>query len=253
MSMMRYLALHLMVRIRIISCCLIHSFFIAHSEFTGDLKLWALASLLHLPCPNSLRLQRSVWGAHARPDRQTALSTGCPFFPPAQPITQSQYKHSFLWCTEPLWKRPFNWSLIKGAQPTLPPPPPQPPPIPLSASLSLPPMRGPFTERSSDKQDRGSKLRQMKALTKACLIKIALALRLPVGSWVRSRPPTPQRLSCRRGRVGSGPIWALHCQPPSLWLEETLLVAKQLMQGLSIGLVWDCYWVEKKHFPELAA
>lgn len=96
------------------------SFFIAHSQFTGDLKLRALTSLLHLSCCNSLQLQWSVWGAHARPDRQTALSTGCPFFPLAQPITQSQYKHSFLWSTEPLWKRPFNWSSIKGAQPTPP-------------------------------------------------------------------------------------------------------------------------------------
>lgn len=179
MSMMLYPALLLTVRIHrkifhnrtllhlsdtavTISSCLCNSFFIAHSEFTGDLKLWALPALLHVSSSNSVWLQRSVWGAHARPDRQTALSTGCPFFALAQPITQSQYKHSFLWSIEPVWKRPFNWSSIKGAQPTHPHPhqsPSQPPPSP-------PPARGPFTERSSDKQDSGSKLRQSKPLLK---------------------------------------------------------------------------------------
>lgn len=91
-----------------ISCCL----FIAHSKFTADLKLSALPLLLHVFCSNGLWAQWSVWGAHAR----TALSMGCPFFSLAQPITQSQYKHSFLWSTEPLWKRPFNWSSIKGTR-----------------------------------------------------------------------------------------------------------------------------------------
>lgn len=91
-----------------ISCCL----FIAHSKFTADLKLSALPLHLHVFCSNGLWAQWSVWGAHAR----TALSMGCPFFSLAQPITQSQYKHSFLWSTEPLWKRPFNWSSIKGTR-----------------------------------------------------------------------------------------------------------------------------------------
>lgn len=111
------------------------------------------------PALNSLWLQWSVWAAHARLHRQTVLSPGCPFFPLAQPITQLQYKHSFLWSTEPLWKRPFNWSSIKAAQPTLPP---LPLPVPSLSPPSPPPARGPFTERFSDKQDRGSMLRQSK-------------------------------------------------------------------------------------------
>lgn len=174
MSTMLYPALLLMVRIHekypltfltehcctsvlqlLLSAAAFHSgLFIAHLEFAGDCKLCALFSLLHVSFSNSLWPPWSVWGAHARPDRQTALSTGCPFFALAQPITQSQYKHSFLWFMEPLWKRPFNWSSIKGAQPTRPPhqqSPSQPPPSP-------PPSRRPFTERSSDKQDTGSKL-----------------------------------------------------------------------------------------------
>lgn len=133
----------------------------------------------------------SVWGAHARPDRQTALSMRCPFFPPAQPITPSQYKHSFLWSTEFLWKRPFSWSLIKSAQPA-----PHYHPHMYSLCLPQPVLQQvrPFTEGSSDKQDRGSTLRQNAALTKACLIKIVLVRRLTAASWLESGPPTPEPL-----------------------------------------------------------
>lgn len=50
--------------------------------------------------PSGLVLAWPVLGAQTRPDRQTAFFMGCPFFPLAQPVTQLQYKHSFLWATE---------------------------------------------------------------------------------------------------------------------------------------------------------
>lgn len=88
----------------IISCCL---FSLAFSLAIKSLPVISscqpcLPAFLHVFCSNRLWAQWSVGGAHAKPDRQTALSTGCPFFPLARPITQSQYKHSFLWSTEPL-------------------------------------------------------------------------------------------------------------------------------------------------------
>lgn len=111
--------------------------------------------LLHGSRGKSLWIQWSVCLSGPAWAAQTALSTGCPFFLLARPITQPQHKHSFLWSTEPLWKRPFNWTLS-----SLPPPPFLPPSSP-SPSKGGPSLRSPVTNKT------GSMLRQSKPSLKA--------------------------------------------------------------------------------------